>query len=393
MAGMCFDFPMLQGWFADGAFMVMTALLLAVVAFMVAYFAQAGMDKLVVRWKDKLGEATVLPGQLVYLLVLLLFAPGIFERLGVRSVTAPIVQSMQEIFLFVPNLIGAVLVLVIGSMVAKMVRSLVNACLLKVTLLRDVLKLEQEKAADWFSSFIYILIMFPVAIAALEVLKLDALTRPAVGILTKCLLFIPNIFVSLLLLGIGMVMASFIAGLLKKTIQVSGIENKVSDLTGYPNFSVIVSSVVSGVIVLFFVVEALDVLNLRVLSQVGSAIIGYLPNLIGAIVIMVVAFFGVSALKMSMEKHEMGCCGRILEWVIYILAGFMTLNQLGLSRVIVNTAFTCIMVGITFALAVAFGFGGKEAAGKWLEQILVKKGLSGCCMSEPDASSEQSDVK
>lgn len=135
-------------------------------------------------------------------------------------------------------------------------------------------------------------------------------------------------------------------------------------------------------------VEALDVLNLRVLSQVGSAIIGYLPNLIGAIVIMVVAFFGVSALKMSMEKHEMGCCGRILEWVIYILAGFMTLNQLGLSRVIVNTAFTCIMVGITFALAVAFGFGGKEAAGKWLEQILVKKNLSNCSKPESDVPSE-----
>lgn len=56
MVGTCFDFPVLRGWFADGAFMVMTALLLAVTAFMVAYFAQVGTDKLVVRWKDKLGK-------------------------------------------------------------------------------------------------------------------------------------------------------------------------------------------------------------------------------------------------------------------------------------------------------------------------------------------------
>lgn len=375
-----FNFDFMERFLETGIFDVFTALLLTLLAFVVAQFVQQVVDRFVSRWHDRLGDASYLPGQLSYLLVVLLFVPGIFERLGIASVTAPIERSMQELFLFVPNLVGASLILVIGTMIARVIRALLNGCVGsfvsclfgRFKLLEDF-PVDKVKIQEWFASFVYVLIMFPVVIAALETLHIDALTQPAVGILNRCLSFVPNLFVALLLLGIGFIVSKFVSDLVKKLLVASSLDSRVESLTGCSCFAGVLAAILECVIVLLFVVEALNVLSLSVLTRVGNALISYLPSLLASALIILFAFFGASAVRKTMVSNGVPFCGRLLEAVICVFAGFMVLSQLGISSYIVNTAFTCFMIGFTFALAVAFGFGGRETAARLLDKLFDKK--------------------
>ena len=359
---------------------VFSALLLVLVAFIVAYFVQQAVDKLALCWRDRLGELFVLPGQLAYLLVLLLFAPSVFERLGVWSVMEPVVGSLRQVFMFVPNLLGAALVLWFGYVVANTARVLLISCPCTNILpkLEKVGIEDPKRLSDWVGSLAFFLVLFPVSIAALDILKLDSLTRPAVAILNKCLMFIPNLFVAFILVGIGISLARFLSELVAKMLRSSNVDEKAGKLTGYGNFSAVVSCTLNCLLVLFFVVESFEVLHLKVLTHIGSSVIAYLPNLLGSVVIITVAFYGAHAVAKIFSDKGLSCCGRAVVGLIYIFAGFMVLSQLGISRRIVDTAFSFMMASVAVAFALAFGLGGRDAAGKLLGRMVEKEGHCDC---------------
>ena len=375
---------------------VLCALLLAIVAFLLANLAQEGCAGFCRRWEEKIGGDSVeMLGRLAYLVVLLLFAPGIFERLGAGSVTAPIFHTMEKIFSFIPDLIGAGLIFAIGMCVAKMLRNIVRPVLQKTKVDATFTKLmanDEVKVSDTVSYLVYVLVMIPVCIASLEALHIHSLTQPAVKVLNKCLLFIPDIVAAVLLATIGIFLARFLSRFVEQFVSVSGIDVYIRKITGQETFTLshVIGVFVNIIVTLFFIVESVNQLHLPILSRIGNAVIGYLPNILGTMFILALAMFASYAVR-----HHFGkcCCSATVSFTtafIYLIAVFMGLSQLHIGTHILNTLFTAMMIGICIAFAIAFGLGGREFAARVLDRY-AKGGNAVSEKKEEEANSASLD--
>lgn len=382
---------------------VLMALLLLLVAWIVASIAK----KIVIKGgkaaklpelfqKSKIAatreagvEILELLGKLAFFLVFLFMLPSIFDALGMISVSQPITNMVQNFLAFIPNLIAAGIILFVGWMLAKLARELVTSILKRVGI--DILPQKlglskpdlQEKPSFEISSIVgnlvYVLIIIPVVIAALDALSIEAISVPASNMLNMILGFIPNLIVAVILVMIGVAVAGLTAELAKNLLASTGMDkltNKINADPVYPNvptFSIsnALGEIIRVVIIIFFVVEALNVLNLSVLQMIGSSVIMYLPFFVGAIITLGAGFVLANFVEGFIIKFtgQPSALGKVLKYVILTFAVFMTLDQLKLAPSIVNFAFIAIMAGLSVAFALAFGIGGKAFASRQLEKL------------------------
>lgn len=332
-------------------------------------------------------------GDIAYLFVMLFFVPGIFSALGASTIATPILDMMRSIWSFLPNLLGAGIVLMLGNLVAKLIRQLLAPALKKANVDKLQEKLGCETPSDVSLSetlayLVYVLILIPVIIAALQVLKLDVLTAPATVMLQEILTYIPLVAAALFVAGLGVVLGRLVSQIVTRLIAASGADEKVKEFIGETSYkfslSGIVGSILNGVIVILFTVQGVNLLKLEILTKVGTAIIGYLPNILAAVLVMAAAWIGSAAAQRAFEKNGFTCCAAFIRGLILIIAGFMILSQLGIAVSIVNEAFIIILTGAALAFAIAFGIGGADIVKKYL----AKRALENCCADKEEVKEE-----
>ena len=115
------------------------------------------------------------------------------------------------------------------------------------------------------------------------------------------------------------------------------------------------------------------------LTGIVASIIAYLPLVIKAIIIALVAFFGANLLESAITKAMPNTknIAKLAKAMIFVVAAFMILSQLDFATTIVNSAFIIVLcalgVGFAIAFGVAFGIGGKDFAKKTLDNIKCDK--------------------
>ena len=332
-------------------------------------------------------------GDIAYLFVMLLFVPGIFSALGASTIATPILDMMRSIWSFLPNLLGAGIVLMLGNLVAKLIRQLLAPALKKANVdkLQEKLGCEtpsEVSLSETLAYLVYVLILIPVIIAALQVLKLDVLTAPATVMLQEILTYIPLVAAALFVAGLGVVLGRLVSQIVTRLIAASGADEKVKEFIGETSYkfslSGIVGSILNGVIVILFTVQGVNLLKLEILTKVGTAIIGYLPNILAAVLVMAAAWIGSAAAQRAFEKNGFTCCAAFIRGLILVIAGFMILSQLGIAVSIVNEAFIIILTGAALAFAIAFGIGGADIVKKYL----AKRALENCCADKEEVKEE-----
>ncbi|MBQ9866462.1 MAG: mechanosensitive ion channel [Lachnospiraceae bacterium] len=320
-------------------------------------------------------------GKFVYLFVFLLFVPGIFTALGVGSIVAPLTTLLNSVWGYVPNIFAAIIVLIAGSIIAKLVRELLIPLFqrLKVDELQQKFGIQADANARFsvtLAYIVYVFIMIPVVIVALQALNITAVSGPAVSMLTVVFSFIPQIVIAIVLIWIGALIGKFTGQIVCRLIASSGADAKVKDLVGdkAKNFvlSKTVGLVVTVVLDIFFIVEGVDVLKLNVLSGIGEKLIAYMPNVLAAVLIMIAAFFCAAALEKVMKKGGLKDYAIFAKAAVIVVAVFMALNQLGIAAAIVNAAFVIVLAALGIAFAIAFGVGGRKFASDQLDKLEKK---------------------
>lgn len=233
----------------SGVWSVIAAVLILVVAFVVAAIVKSLVTKLLGKGKvgefldkmdtangeGKAGSTREFIGKLVHLLVFLLFVPGIFSTLGMREVISPITGLLNTIWGYVPNIAAAVIVLVVGFFVAKLVRQLLVPVFDKL----NVDKLQEKagiqvansaKLSGTLAYVVYVLILIPMIVMALDVLNISVISTPAVHMLNLIFGFIPNIFVGLVIIIIGCMIGKFVGQIVTRLIASAGLDEKLSKL-------------------------------------------------------------------------------------------------------------------------------------------------------------------
>lgn len=371
---------------------VLQALLVLAAAFIVAGIIKSLVVKLLAKEKVAKALGKVDPegkgglaqfiAKAVYLLVFMLFVPAIFGSLGLSVIFTPVANIFNAIWAYVPNIIAAAIVLVVGFMIAKLVRQLLIPVFDKINVnkLQEKAGIEvanSDKLSVTLAYVVYYLILIPMIVMALDVLNISVISKPATDILNSILGFIPNILVALIIIIIGCMIGKFVGQIVTRLIATAGLDAKLAKLLDKDDqkfsLSKLVGTVVNVIIVIFFVVEGLNVLELKVLTNVGTVVIGYMPVALSAVIIAVVAFFASSVAEKALKKNGKTTYALIAKVAIFTVAGFMILSQLGIAAEIVNTAFKLVLAAVAIAVALAFGLGGKEFAANTLKKIEEKE--------------------
>ncbi|WP_445002241.1 mechanosensitive ion channel [Exiguobacterium alkaliphilum] len=323
---------------------------------------------------------------IVFYLVLLLALPAVLDALGLQGISGPFEDLLNSFLGFIPRLVAAALIFAIGYVVAKIVRDILTKFLEAAGLNRFAEKLhladyvKGSSLAKAVGTIVFILIMIPVTISALEALNIRGISDPAISMLNNILAMIPNIIVAIVLILVGVFLAKWLKGVVVSLLENLGV-NSLAEKMGFGGRSTtstsvaqVIGTIVQIIVILLFVSEALQVANLEFMASLATAIFAYLPMVIAAIIILAVGFWLANMAERLVGSVLVDGAGQpsalrhIAKYAILGLAFFMAISQLGIAPMIVNTAFLLILGAVALAFGLAFGLGGRETAARYLKK-------------------------
>jgi small-conductance mechanosensitive channel len=193
---------------------------------------------------------------------------------------------------------------------------------------------------------------------------------------TNLVNYLPQLLGALLVLLIGYIIAKILNKTITKLLQKARLDQRLSSNQGgrlvekvSPNGkpSRLVGGVVFWVIMLFVISSAIGTLNIPALTGFMNLVLSYLPNVIAALLIFIVAAAVAGAIS-GLAHRTMGdtATGRVVQAaapaLVMAIAIFMILTQLGIAPVIVTATYIALIGAIALASALAFGLGGRETA-------------------------------
>lgn len=322
-------------------------------------------------------------GDAVYWLIFLLFLPAILDTLQLQGPLGPVQGMMDRILGFLPNLFAAALIAAAGWFVARIVQQIVANLLAALGLdqLSDGLGLQsllgKQRLSGVVGLIVYVLILIPVLVAALNALELNAITQPASNMLDAIMAAIPLLFAAFLLLAIAYVVGRVVGGLIANLLSGVGFDRVLGLLgigsesgDGARPASQIVGYLVQVTILLFASVEASRLIGFAVLANLVAQFLVFAGQVVLGLVIFAFGLYlanlacRVIAASDAPQANLLALASRVS---ILVLAGAMAMNQMGLASDIINMAFGIVLGAIALALALAFGIGGREAAARQLD--------------------------
>jgi hypothetical protein len=192
--------------------------------------------------------------------------------------------------------------------------------------------------------------------------------------------FLPQLLGAIIILIVGYILSKVIAKLLHRGLHRIGFDRALQNSPAGSVLSRVIDEpsrtagrVVFWLLLFGFISFAVAALNLPVLNDILNGIYSYIPNIIAAIGIFLVAS-AISAGSAAFVQRVMAgsaaanIATAVIPVVTMSLALFMILNQLRIAEDIVNILFTAVVGAFAVGLALAFGLGGRDLARQLLEQ-------------------------
>lgn len=322
----------------------------------------------------------------VFWLVFLLFLPALLNTLGMQGLVQPVQGVVNQFLAAIPNIFAAAIILVVGWFIARIVRQIVTN-LLAATRLDDFgnqvgLGAVEQPLSTLIGSIVYVLILIPAVIAALNALQIEALSAPAVTMLTTVLNAIPAFFGAVIVLAVAYFAGRLVAGLVTNLLTGIGFNSlperlgfQIERKEGQRTLSEIVGVLVLVSVMLLAAIEASDVLGFDILATMIANFTSF-----GGQVLLALVVFGIGLYLANLARtviidasgESSAFTANLARIAILVFAAALALQQLGIASEIVNLAFGILLGAIGIAAALAFGLGSREIAGKQTEEWLNK---------------------
>jgi hypothetical protein len=228
---------------------------------------------------------------------------------------------------------------------------------------------------------VFIFIFIPTLIAALDALQIEAVSRPATDMLAQILAAVPHIVAAGLILIVTWYVARFASALVSRLLNSMGLDTVPEKIgMGRALTGPFTPSSVVGVVILFFamlfaIVEAANQLQFTQVRELVTTFINFGGDvLLGAAILLIgfwLAGIAYAAITRTGADNAKGL-GRLAQVAIIGVVIAMGLRAMGIADDIVNLAFGLTFGAIAVAVALAFGLGGREAAGRQMEYWLGK---------------------
>jgi Conserved TM helix len=318
-------------------------------------------------------------GRVVSLLVWLFGLIAILNALELGSVTGPVESMLTNVLGFVPNLIGAGIIFFVGSIIAKIVKELVETAMMSVNLDKWANKggVEQVTGNSGISTtigtIVYVLIIIPVAVAALQALEISSISDPLVNMLNTILNSIPNIIGAALTLGLGYVIARWVANLVGDVLPGLGVDRAVGALEILPDGTSISSVVAKVVMIAVMLVSAIAATRLLQFPEL-TALVNDVLELGGKVVfggVIIAVGFLIANMLASIVRGAAGdgLGTMVVRYATIVLFAAMGLKYMGIADSIIEMSFGALVIGGAAAFALAFGLGGRDSAARVLADL------------------------
>ena len=336
-------------------------------------------------------------GTIAKLIIWLVGIMAALSFLGISQILAPINELLTAIFAFLPRLIGFGLILFIGFVVARIVQRLVESVLIAANIDGLLARIgigstegtvrtspdavppgaapaaTRASIARAVGVLLFAIIIIQVAIAALQVLGIEAISGPAIDMLNQIYAALPRILAAALWIGIAFIIGRFVKMIVEAILPPTGFDDAIRSMGVLPANafpSRIVANIAMIAIILAASIEAAKQLGggtiaifLAQVTELGGKVI------FGTLIIVVGIFLAriVSGLVAS-GTGEGGYAQTIVRYAIIALFTAIGLTFMGLADQIVMLAFGLILGSAAIACALAFGLGGRDAAARILER-------------------------
>lgn len=316
--------------------------------------------------------------------VWLLALPALLGTLELQGLLTPVNAMLSRLMGFVPNVMGALVVLAVGLLLANIVRQIVTG------LLRAA---GSEKAADKLGlgtalgeaglaglagNAVYALLLLPTLVAALQPLGLDAVTQPLSRLLDTVIGLIPKLLSAAIVVGVAVLIGRALATLVTALLAGMGLDRLPERLGAAPlrlagrSLSELGGNAVMLAVVLVAVTQASEIVGLPVLTQMLASTGAAAVRIAVALAIMLAAL-----LLASMSARAIAARAPrnapMLAWTargaILFFGAALALHQAGLPGEIVTLAFGSVVGGVAIGLAVAIGVGGRHVAARVLDRV------------------------
>ena len=323
-------------------------------------------------------------GEAGYWLVFLLFLPAVLGTLELTGILAPVQTMLDRAMAFLPNLLAAGLIFFVGSFVAKIIRRLTTSLLAaagadKVGSRIGLSETEPSRRLSGLVGLVaYILVLFPVLISALDALQLRAVTEPASAMLGVLLESVPGILAATVVILLAFAVGRLVANVLSSLLEAAGFDGLVAK-TGLVSAAAQERRVASqsagklaqAAIVMFATVEGAALLGFGTLSALVAQFLVFAGHLLLGLVI-----FGIGLALANLARQTIRNSGTDqgdllgrAAWISVVgLTAAMGLRHMGIANEIIQLAFGLLLGAVAVAVALAFGLGGREVAGRQLSQ-------------------------
>ncbi len=289
---------------------VVGALVILIVGWIVANFIankigdllkkNEGVKKFVGKFtseQDSQGKIINIIVKVVFFILFVFVINAALDALNLRIVTEPLNRFLGPIFAFMPKILAAAIVFVIGWVVATLIKILIQKSGEKFGLDKRVG--DAEKASNLTNAladiafWVVLLFFLPLILSTLE---LSSILMPLQNMIDKILGMLPNIFTAAVILLIGWFIAKKLKEATASILASAGVDNWLKqDENDTLKISEILSLLVYVLIMVPVIAASLQVVGLKSLadpvSNMIAQILDFVPTIFSAGVIVFIAYF------------------------------------------------------------------------------------------------------
>jgi len=318
--------------------------------------------------------------KLVYYLLMIFVFMMALNVFGVGDeVLAPLNDMVSKFTLALPNIITAGIIIYAGYFLSNVIADLVYFS--GNTIKNWNSKLDVSDSFDilgLIKTIVKIVVFVPVLIIGLDFLNFDVVTEPATGMLDQFLSSIPLIIKAFAILLVFYFGGKIVTNLLKDLLANLGVD-KFSPKLGLDkivsgSLSKLISNIAFVFVMYLAIMQALDILYLEEISSVMSTVLDISGNIaLGLFIISLGNLVSNFLMKIfegnnTINKFSLA----VIKFAIIFIFLAIGLSAMNIADEIINLAFGLSMGAIAVAFALAFGLGGRDAAGKELQSFFDK---------------------
>jgi len=322
--------------------------------------------------------------KIVYYLIVVYTLLIVLGMMGLDSVLAPIEDMMSKFLSFLPNLIGAGIIGFAGYVISKIVSEATG--FLSNSLEPYALKAgfkNPNSLTSLLKKVVFAIVFLPILIVALDTLKMKAISEPATAMLGTFLNAIPNILAAAIIIGAFYFIGRFVVGLLVDLLRNVGTDEfaqkmGVSRMIGHRSMSHMIGNVALFFLIFTGIITGAEKLGMTALNDILANIFQISGQVLFGVIILAAGAYIANLVGDLVQKSESSWMAPIAKFAVIGIFLAFALHTMGIAESIVNLAFGLTLGAAATAFALAFGLGGREVAGRQLEQFFngnAKDGL------------------